>query len=189
MGALVASICGGLGIGSLLGIGFGIAALVQIKRRPQKGRGLAISALVISGLTLVVTIAVIIGAFINEARDSAAGIEDVDVAELKAGDCIGDVSESSAISDLPTMPCSQPHMAEVYHVFTFPSGSYPGSTAVVTESEERCSAAFEPYSTTQNEDMDIYYLYPRNVLDWQRDRGVTCIAVDPTETRTTSLVK
>lgn len=188
IGALVASICGGLGIGTALGLAFGITALVQIKRRPQKGRGLAIAALVISGLSLVVTVAALTIAIIDEVRDDAAGIEDVDTTKLKPGDCIRSISESSRIYDMPVMPCDQPHAAEVYHVFTFPSGPYPGQSVVEKESEERCGAAFEPYDTPQNSDLEIYYLYPLS-SDWWQDRGVTCIATDPSGTRTTSIVK
>ena len=188
IGALISSICGGLGLGSVLGLTFGIIALRQIRRRPQKGRGLAIAALVISGLTLVTTIAVLAAALIGQARDRAAGIDTVGTTELEPGDCIRSVSESSAIYDLPVMPCDQPHGAEVYHVFTLAAGPYPGQTEVETESEKVCGAAFEQYLTPQTENMQIYYLYPRSI-DWRRDRGVTCIAIDPAGTRTTSLVR
>ncbi|SDT79004.1 DUF4190 domain-containing protein [Actinoplanes derwentensis] len=187
--ALVTSICGGLGLGSVLGLAFGITALVQIKRRPQKGRGLAIAAVVISSLTMLLAIVAVTSVLIDKAKDKAAGIEDVDTTALKQGDCIRSIKESAAVYDMPVMPCTQPHEAEVYHVFTFPAGPFPGRTTIETEGETRCNAAFEPFLTPQNENMDIYYLYPRNTLDWARDRTLICIAADPAGPRTTSMTK
>ncbi|MFC6567026.1 DUF4190 domain-containing protein [Actinoplanes utahensis] len=185
--SLVASICGGLVVGTLLGMGFGIAALVQIKRRPQKGRGMAIAGVVISSLTLVVTIAIVTTLIVDESRDRAAGITDVEATALKRGDCIREFDESTTVYDMPVVPCTQPHAAEVYHVFTLPSGPFPGEPAIEEESDDECGVAFEPYDTPQNEELDIYYLHPQRST-WSRDRGVTCIVVDPKGTRTTSIL-
>jgi hypothetical protein len=189
IGALVASICGGLGLGTILGFALGISALVQIRRRPQRGFGLAVAALVISSITLVISIVGLTGFILDEMRDRAAGIEDIDTTELKPGDCISDLDDSSRVYDMPVVPCTQPHKAEVYHVYRFPAGAYPGQAVIEEESDERCSAAFEPYDTAENEDLEIYYLYPENETGWKEDRGVLCIAAAPLEPRTTSLVK
>jgi hypothetical protein len=190
IGALVVSICGGFGLGSALGLAFGITALVQIKRRPQKGRGLAVAAVVISGLTLVVTLVVGAVMVVDEMRNTAAGIETVETAELRPGDCISELNTSTAVYDLPVVSCSRPHDAEVYHVFTLPSGSYPGAAAVETQSEQTCGSVFDLYSTTPGtEDLEIYYLSPQDSAEWWRHRGVVCIAFDPNGTRTASFFR
>ncbi|MFD1372179.1 DUF4190 domain-containing protein [Actinoplanes sichuanensis] len=189
IGALVASICGGLGLGTILGFVLGISALVQIRRRPQKGFGLAVAALVISSITLVISIIGITGYIFDEMRNRAAGIEAVETTELKPGDCISSLDESSAVYDMPVVPCDKPHKAEVYHVFRFPAGAYPGEKAVEEESDERCGTAYEPYDTPENEDLEIYYLYPENAAGWNDDRSVLCIVAAPVTPRTKSIMK
>ncbi|MBO3735948.1 DUF4190 domain-containing protein [Actinoplanes flavus] len=187
--ALLASILGGLGLGTIGGIVFGIIALRQIKRQPQRGRGLAITGLVFAGLHILFAVALVAFLVIDERRDTAAGIDDVAVTELKAGDCIRDFDGSVAIYDLPTVSCTDPHKAEVYHVYTFPAGSYPGRTQVEAESDKRCGAAFEPYLTPQTENMDIYYLYPRDSKEWRQDRSISCVVVAPSGTLTAPITK
>ncbi|MEV4281822.1 DUF4190 domain-containing protein [Actinoplanes xinjiangensis] len=187
IGALVAGICGGPGLGTLLGFALGIPALVQIRRRRQQGFGLAVAALVISGITLVIGVVAVTG-IVDEMRDRVAGIEDTDTTELEAGDCISSLDDSSRVHDMPVVPCTQPHKAEVYHVFRFPAGAYPGPAAVGEQSDERCATAFEPYDTPENEDLEIYYLFPEDETGWEQDRSVLCIASAPLEPRTRSLV-
>ncbi|GIF39077.1 putative secreted protein with PEP-CTERM sorting signal [Actinoplanes xinjiangensis] len=188
IGALVASICGGPGLGTLLGFALGIPALVQIRRRRQQGFGLAVAALVISGITLVIGVVAVTGFILDEMRDRVAGIEDTGTTELEAGDCISSLDDSSRVHDMPVVPCTRPHKAEVYHVFQFPAGAYPGQTVVEEQSDERCATAFEPYDTPENEDLEIYYLFPEDETGWEQDRSVLCIASAPLEPRTRSLV-
>jgi hypothetical protein len=185
--SLVCGFVGGLGVGSVLGIAFGITALVQIKRRPQRGRGIAIAGLVISVLTLVVGAGLLAAAFISDSRDRAAGIDRVSTDRLEVGQCIRTVGESTEIYSMPVVPCDQPHEAEVYHVFTVADGPFPGYPALEDESSVRCSEALEPYLTPGNEELDIAYVYPHEG-NWPQDRRVTCIAADTAKTRTTSIL-
>ncbi|MEV0897615.1 DUF4190 domain-containing protein [Actinoplanes sp. NPDC049802] len=187
--ALLSSIIGGLGIGTIGGLVFGTIALRQLKRQPQRGRGLAITGLVFAGLHILIAGAAVAFFIITEQRNADAGIDAVAATDLKAGDCIKDFSATSAVYRLPTVACTDPHTAEVYHVYTFPAGSYPGKSRVEAESDDRCGAAFEPYLTPETEKMDIYYLYPTNSSEWRESRGITCIAVEPSGTRTTSLTR
>jgi hypothetical protein len=189
IGALVASVCGGPGVGTVLGFGLGITALAQIRRRPQRGSGLAVAALVVSGATLVLAVLAGTGVILDDLRDRIAGIRDTGTIELKAGDCISSLDDAVRVDDMPVVSCGQPHKAEVFHVFRFPAGDYPGQEAVAKESSTRCGTAFKPYRTPQNEDLDVFYLYPQNEDDWNRDRGVLCIAAAPIERRTASILK
>ncbi|GIE82400.1 hypothetical protein Aph02nite_83500 [Actinoplanes philippinensis] len=188
IGALVASVCGGPFLGTALGFGLGIAALVQIRRRPQQGFGLAVAALVVSGVTLVISVVIVTGVVLGVVRDRVAGIETVDATDLKRGDCISDLDDADRVYEMPVVPCTQPHRAEVYHSFQFPAGAFPGLAAVEKESEERCGTAFEPYDTADNADLEVYYLFPEDEAGWRQDRGVQCILEYPLA-RTTSLVK
>jgi hypothetical protein len=185
--SLVCGLVGGLGIGSVLGIAFGITALVQIKRRPQRGRGIAITGLVISVLTLVVGAGLLTAALLSDSRDRAAGIDRVSTGRLEVGQCIRAVGDSTEVYSMPVVPCDQPHEAEIYHVFTVDDGPFPGYPALEDESSVRCSAALEPYLTPGNEELDVAYVYPHEG-NWPQDRRVTCIAADTTKMRTTSIL-
>ncbi|MFC4070110.1 DUF4190 domain-containing protein [Actinoplanes subglobosus] len=189
IGALVASICGGPGVGTVLGFVLGSVALAQIRRRGQKGSGLAVAALVVSGLTLVLGVLIATGVILDDVRDRIAGIRDTGTVELQAGDCISSLDGATRVGDMPVVSCGQPHKAEVYHVFELPAGAYPGRDAVAAESTTRCGTAFKPYKTPQNADLEIYYLYPQDEDDWQQDHSVLCIAAAPIERRTTSLLE
>jgi len=73
--AVAALICGLFwigGIGSLLGLIFGIVALSQIRKRGGAGRGMAIAGIVLGGIGIVGTIgaALIAVAFVSEVSDS-----------------------------------------------------------------------------------------------------------------------
>ncbi|MBB3092849.1 hypothetical protein FHR83_000483 [Actinoplanes campanulatus] len=176
-------------VSGLVGAIFAVIALRKIKRQPQRGRGLAIATLIIAGLQVLFIAAIFAVIVVDERRDAAAGIDDVVVTDLKAGDCIRDFDGTGAIYDLPTVACTDPHQAEVYHVYTFPEGSYPGTAKVEAESDKRCGAAFEPYLTPQTENMDIYYLYPRDDSEWRQDRSISCVLVAPSATLTAPLTK
>ncbi|GAA0436441.1 hypothetical protein Aca07nite_17040 [Actinoplanes capillaceus] len=176
-------------VNGIIGSIFAIIALRKIKRQPQRGRGLAIASLILAGLQVLFIAAIFAVIIVDERRDEAAGIDDVVVTDLKAGDCIRDFDGTGAIYDLPTVACTDPHQAEIYHVYTFPEGSYPGTAQVEAESDKRCGAAFEPYLTPQTENMDIYYLYPRNDREWRQDRSISCLVVAPSGTLTAPLTK
>ncbi|MEU4620717.1 DUF4190 domain-containing protein [Actinoplanes sp. NPDC023801] len=185
--AIASLLCGVLGVCAPLGLGFGIVALKQIKRRPQRGRGLAIAGIALSGLTLLFAVAVLAAAIFSDSSGPRTG--SVETYRLEAGQCIRALGSGSEVSTLPVVDCARPHEAEVYHVFMMPAGPYPGEGAILDESEQRCAAALKPYLTPGNEDLELSYLYPQR-LNWERqDRGVTCLAIDPKGTRTTSIMK
>lgn len=188
IGALVAAICGGPGLGTVLGVGLGVAALIQIRRRPQKGAGFAVAALAVSSLTLVFTILVTTGLVLGALRDRITGVDTVGATDLRTGHCISDIDESVTVHDMPVVPCTQPHKAEVYHVFEFPPGVFPGRSAVAEESSRRCVTAFQPYDTSENSDLEVYYLFPEDAAGWAKDRSVQCIAAAPVVPRTGSIL-
>ncbi|GAA2468035.1 DUF4190 domain-containing protein [Winogradskya humida] len=179
------------GVG-LVGFVVGIFALRQIKERGERGRGLAIAGVVIP--CVLVVAASVVGAVgvVLAARKPAQA--DVAVAapfarpSLGVGDCVRELGASFDPNNMPVVDCGESHTAEVYTIFSFPPGEYPGEAAIEAEADEHCSQAFEPYAAKDgNEGMDIYYTYPSKD-SWLADRAVTCVAADPAGTRTTSLM-
>ena len=171
-------ICGGV-----LGAIFGFVALGQIRRTGQKGKGLAIAGLSISGAwVLLIAVGVIIAILTDAERDPSGNVTregSVSVDDLRTGDCLKSVKESSMLTTVPAVPCSQPHQGEVFGEFDLSGSSYPGETKIDSAAQEQCQAKLTSYASTKNVDevQDLYYLYPRE-SDWRRgDRTVTCIAV------------
>jgi hypothetical protein len=93
---------------------------------------------------------------------------------LAPGDCIRSVDAGNPV----VVPCGDPHTAEVFTVFTFPEGPYPGDTELVAEIEKRCTRSFEPYLTAGNQSLELRHLGPTET-SWFLSRTVTCVAADP----------
>jgi hypothetical protein len=101
-------------------------------------------------------------------------------ASLKVGDCFDDTEEmfsDEEIFRVPSVPCSQPHDNEVFHV-----ARYSGSTYSLPDIEEfadlACYGAFSPYVGRSYETsvIDFTWFIP-TPSSWARgDREVTCIA-------------
>ncbi|GIF12788.1 DUF4190 domain-containing protein [Actinoplanes teichomyceticus] len=201
-GFAIASLIFGI-LGGLLGIVFGLIALGQIRRRGDRGRGLAVAGLSLSVAWFTAIVALIaIGLAIGDdsetsttvtsgGRPSAASSEPADVRtdKLAAGDCIATITDADTVYDLPVVACSQRHEGEVYTVFTLPAGAFPGDAKVEAQAEKRCDRSIEPYAIGRFADAEIYYVYPSS-RSWTVDRSVTCIAVAPEGAKWTgSMVK
>jgi Septum formation len=170
----------------LLSITFAIIALVQIKDRGQRGKGLAIVALVISAVWVVVITAVVaLAVFTSAERDDEGEITSegsVSAFEVRAGDCFNNPPIDAQATSIEAVPCSQPHDAEAFATFDIRSEQYPGDNQVVRQAEAGCVVRFEdfiglPYA---NSVYELVYLHPTR-SSWRLgdDRTVLCAVVDP----------
>jgi hypothetical protein len=186
--SLVLSLCGG----GLLGLIFGIVALVQTKRTGQRGRGMAIAGVVISSLYLVaIVVIVVIGVATSASRNASGQIDDpgsISLTSLKAGDCIEQLP-SGVTTSVDAVPCSKPHHAEVFAVFNLTASTYPGEEAVDTSSNTGCDSRLKTYSASAAADdaITVYYFAPTRQSWATGDRSVICIASDDTHLRTGSI--
>ncbi|GAA4604852.1 hypothetical protein BJY16_005165 [Actinoplanes octamycinicus] len=145
-GFAVASLVFGLIGGLLLGPLLGVAALVKIKQTGQRGKGLAIAGLVLSGVWVLV-LAVVVGVnkyVVNRAEDVVA---------LQIGQCFDLPStgpEDVFPGPITTLPCTQPHRAEMVG-WASPvegrgtAGDYPGVAALVQRAETGCATISRNY--------------------------------------------
>jgi hypothetical protein len=174
--SLVLSIFGG----GLLGVVFGIVALVQIRKNGQRGKGLAIAGLALSGLWLTILLAALAAGFVAGVRDagrdatSAAG-ETGTGQDFQPGECVNDVGGA-----MPVVSCEEPHEGEVYAVITLPAGPWPGQEPVRTQARSRCSELLDRYTSDPDAPagLTFSYLFP-TAERWDTDRTANCIATDP----------
>jgi hypothetical protein len=179
--ALVFGIIGGI----LLAVIFGIIALVQIPKKNQKGKGMAIAGLVLAGVWTLAIAALIIAVVMTSAdRDSATGeiteSGDVSAFSLKVGDCVSDLELSEAVTSVPGVPCDQPHEAEVFAIFNLPEGDYPAEEELFEQAETRCSDRLAIYApdAMNDQSLQLSYIYPLE-QGWPADREVVCFAGSP----------
>lgn len=188
-GFAIASLVFGIIGGVILSVIFGIIALVQINKRGQRGKGLAIAGLVLSAVWLLIIILIVAAAVSTDTeRDSTTGevVESgsVSIYNLQPGDCVSNVEEGRLVVTLPVVPCAELHSAEVFAVFDLPAGPFPGDTAIAGQSEQGCFDRLGGYSSEAFNDpaTEVFYYSPSSDL-WSRgDREVICLVSSPSPT-------
>jgi hypothetical protein len=198
--AIAALIFGIIG-GALLGFIFGFIALSQTKRTGQNGRGMAVAGIVLSALWTLGFVLLIVVAVASstpsgpvtpttfptasptaepttEPPITTAPSTAISATDLQVGDCLNDLTDSTDVSSLPSVPCSQPHQGEVFAVFDLPPGPYPGAAGVDDLVSKGCNARLADYSPSAPSDdaIGLFSVYPLE-QNWDRgDREVVCIA-------------
>lgn len=103
-----------------------------------------------------------------------------DVFALRVGDCLNTVEEEE-VSEVPVVPCGEPHDEEIYFDFTLDDGDFPGDDAVLESADSGCFAEFEPFVGMAYESSTLdFYAYRPTAESWaQGDRVVSCVIWDP----------
>ncbi|MGV9242993.1 DUF4190 domain-containing protein [Streptomyces sp. NPDC003710] len=180
--AITALVLGILCFLPAVGLVLGLIALAQIRRRGERGRGLAIGGIVMSsiGLALFVTALATGGAhdFWDGVRDAARG--DGVTFSVRKGECFdapGGSLEGEAY-DVDKVPCSGRHQAEVFADFTLPGGRFPGDDTITETADDRCYALRSAYAMDTwavPADVDVYYFTPTRQSWAYGDRRVICM--------------
>jgi putative regulator of septum formation len=169
-GFAIASLAFGAVGGILLSVIFGVIALGKTKPGGQRGRGLAIGGLVLSGVWAVgIAVAIVVVALLPTHTVSAR--------DIKAGDCFAELPKGARISSVDTISCDRPHVAEVAGVVTIPDGPYPGDSGFGAYGKQ-CKDSLASYSPTAVLDPDVdLAIMPPTQDSWQRgDREMVCVA-------------
>ena len=167
----------------LLGAALGVAGLRQIKRRGQRGRGLAIAGVTLSTVgTLFVALMITLGV-LGVFHEGNTSVENIKVGQCfdTVGSSLSDYSSGSGrrSTTVNVVSCDKSHDAEAFAVFTLdPSlGSYyPGVDQVARQSSEQCASYADQYLNGGQvpDSMGIfYYMPPKEAWD-RNERGVTC---------------
>jgi hypothetical protein len=187
-----------VGVGSSLisiplSVVFGCIALSQIRRTGERGRGLAIAGLALSGVwTALIIMGIVLAITTSADRDGTGTVTaggSVSATALRVGDCISQLQDATSISTLPAVPCTAAHKGEVFAVFDLPAGPYPGASAVDSLVQAQCNTRLDAYapSTVGDADIGLYFVFPLE-RNWRAgDREVVCIATSTAGTTTGSI--
>lgn len=103
---------------------------------------------------------------------------EADVFNIQVGDCFDDAG-TGEVSELPVVPCDQPHNNEVFHSYTIPGDTFPGDFTAVAE--EQCNPAFQSFVGVDYNSSALYMttLEPTSGSWAEGDRELLCIIYDP----------
>jgi hypothetical protein len=115
----------------------------------------------------------------DEGSIAAAG--DLEVAELRIGDCFDDDpawidEEVFEVFAVEATPCGEPHDNEVFHRFDLAAEMLPSDDEVDDEAFETCVEVFKTFVGARYEDseLDFDWLWPSKDSWRAGDRSVTC---------------
>jgi hypothetical protein len=196
--AIAAFVLGLLG-GVLLSVIFGIVALNKLRNRPQRGKGLAIAGLCLSGVWVLVIVAVLVVHAQTASQRSAATGQitksgHLGVFSLRAGDCFQNPSgnqPSTALTQVTAVSCTSPHNAQVIALLPVPGSAYPGEVAFRAQALTGCKAsvAADADRSKLTSTMNLLWIFPEQQAWNDGQRTISCLVVDSSEDLTSSLLK
>ncbi|MDX3384806.1 DUF4190 domain-containing protein [Streptomyces niveiscabiei] len=180
--AISALVLGALCFLPAVGIVLGIIALVQIKRRGERGRAMAVIGIVLSSLGLALWL---VALTTDVARDAVRAIEDAadttTVSALDTGDCF-DLPPGDTIGDdvydVDEADCERPHDAEIFGIVPVSGDEFPGRAKLREVGNDQCydlkrRYTMDPWAVP--DDTDWYTLLPERD-GWEAgDRAITCV--------------
>ncbi|MES5816770.1 DUF4190 domain-containing protein [Streptomyces sp. RG80] len=188
--AIAALVLGVLCFLPAVGLVLGLIALSQIRKKGERGKGMAIAGSVLSSVGLVLwTLSLTTGAaadFWDGFKDAANG--GGSAYSLKKGDCFdsGTGALTGETYDVDEVPCAGAHHGEVFAVVKLPGGAFPGDSAIEDTADDRCYALQEAYAMDAwavPKNVDVYYLVPSEDSWSFGDREITCLFGNTDEDR------
>lgn len=188
------------GLLSPLGLILGLVALSQIKKRGERGQGMAVAGVVLSALGVVfLVLAFTLGwaanfwaGFTSAAEESRRNTP----FSLDAGDCFNSATGKleGETTDVDVVPCSEEHDGEAYGTFRLSGGDsdYPGESSIAASVEATCGRLAEKYvgdPSALPDNVYDYYFYPTPESWRLGDREVTCLVGDEHGGRLTGSVR
>ncbi|WP_461080967.1 DUF4190 domain-containing protein [Streptomyces deserti] len=165
-----------------VGLVLGLVALRQIRRRGERGKGMAVAGTVLSCVGLALWAVSLSTGVVSDAWQ---GIKDGVTGEgtayaLAKGDCFDSPTGSlkGDAYDVEEVPCGGEHDGEVFAVVELPGGSFPGDDKVTELADDKCYTLQDRYAMDTwalPENVDVYYLVPSR-QSWRiGDREITCL--------------
>ena len=147
----------------------------------RRGKGIAVTALVVLPLWILVFVGVafVLAAADHVGRDDATGVVNIggraDFEDVRAGDCAAELPDEPGYG-LDLVPCWDLHLYEVLGSFDLAAGSYPGEDVVDSRAEAGCADLFADRRGISYDDSDLEMQYFSPLAEtWQDDRSVVCV--------------
>jgi hypothetical protein len=124
------------------------------------------------------------GAITNADRDDSGAIVgegNIDAFHMRVGDCFDNSSSfEEEVSNLPGVPCSQPHDYETFAVFDVAIDSYPSEESMLELAHDSCLERFDPFVGIDYDSsiLEIITMYPTDESWQQDDREIVCALYD-----------
>ncbi|MCT9078992.1 DUF4190 domain-containing protein [Streptomyces fulvoviolaceus] len=170
------------------GLVLGVIALVQIRKKGQSGKGMAIAGSILSSVGLALWILALATGGLSEMWEGfkEGAKEGTDFSVVK-GQCFNTVGGSleGLTYDVDEVPCAGEHDGEVFGEFRLTGSAFPGDGGVSVAADEKCYPLQDAYamdSWALPEDVDVYYFGPTRTSWRLGDREVTCIFGNTDET-------
>ncbi|GAA1259171.1 hypothetical protein GCM10009665_56620 [Kitasatospora nipponensis] len=187
-------------------LGFGIAALVQLRGRHQRGRGLAVAGVVLGVVGLIAATFGLLTGTLHFHFDTADGtpappyrttapaVPEVPGTpgtgtgtgtgdRLQPGDCFSEQTAGGGPQIMPTA-CSGPHYGEVTALVVLPGSRFPGAQQVRTQAAIACNGAESSYILdpwARSSTIESQYSSPDTPAEWTRNgHTVICYLHDTT---------
>jgi hypothetical protein len=123
----------------------------------------------------------------NETQEIAeAGQQDV--FEVAVGDCFNDEGDGTEVTDLPAVPCTEPHDNEIYHLFDLAGEEFPLDADA--QADAGCAAQFAAFIGLEYEvstEIDFFPILPTAQTWAEGDREVICSVFDVAKQSTGTL--
>ena len=171
-GVAVAALVSGIVPAIPVTLVLGPLALIRVGRSGARGRGLAITGLVLAGLWTVA--AAIVAAAIITRPPPPKPVTLPQVFSLRAGQCID--SGATGISGVHVLNCAQAHDAEVFATFRVTGARYPGAAALQQRARQGCVSRLSGYLNPQLSATSLAqsYIYPDAGAWSAGERTVVC---------------
>jgi Domain of unknown function (DUF4190)/Septum formation len=195
-GWAIASFVFGLLGGVLFSAIFGVVALRRIKRLGQRGEGLAVAGLALSGAWIVLIVVAVATGYLGSATHSPTTgqithSESLSVFSLAVGDCFNNPVGATSVVSVTAIPCNQAHNAQIYAKFNLAGSdqSYPGTAVVTRLASSTCSARTGSLDKSKvTNSMTLRFLFPDADAWLNGERTVACMITNPTANLTSSLL-
>ncbi|MBV7700756.1 DUF4190 domain-containing protein [Streptomyces sp. TRM70350] len=179
--AIAALVLGILCFLPAVGLVLGLIALRQIRRKGERGKGMAVTGAALSSAGLVLlAVSLSTGAVTAFWEGFKEGARDSVIVSLDEGECFNSPGGSleGETYDVDVVPCSGRHDGEVFATVALPGGTFPGDDHVTKVADDQCYALESDYamdSWALPDDVDVYYLVPTRDSWSLGDREITCI--------------
>ncbi len=134
-------------------------------------------------LTLIVLALALVAAACGDdepTRDTTGAITEsgsASVFALRVGDCFDDdPAFAETVTEVATVPCSQPHDNEVYYEYSMNNASFPGDDAALEAGANRCLDEFAAFVGVDylDSELDLFPITPTSESWAEGDRLVYC---------------